>query len=319
MNSSHQNNLTSTPQDLELLKDGVRLVSITFGITLYTNRLLSEISQSVLECYDKFFEICPKENLRFYGTENMRKHKPISKRTFNMLPTWLKPDAPAREYIYLNLKDGEKYQDAPEYKFSVCGSEKSSISYNKNANLISMAFPVWWGLEKGEEMLSFVKDLCSLFPYHSGHAGFSFECSEYSDMRSQTHAWEKSMRYRGIDISRIPQDARAVGRGAIKGVGWLTLLGNTFIAELGGLKKIRDQLSSEVEIIEVPDGVIFKAGPRPGFGDINNGEYLPLYREVHKVIASFVEVASEQSLSFSILMDYVEKKKAWYRRFSDEF
>ena len=73
----------------------------------------------------------------------MRRHKPVTKSTLNMLSTWLKPGAPQREFIRLQLKGGEQYQDAPHWKFDVFGIEPKSKLYNKgNANIISVAFPV---------------------------------------------------------------------------------------------------------------------------------------------------------------------------------
>jgi len=319
MNSDHPNTPTVIPSGLELTEEGVRWVSLTFGVTLYTNVLFSEIPESVLGCFGKFLELCPQDHLRFYATTNMRRHKPVTKRTFGMLETWLKPGAPPREDIDLELKDGEVYQDAPKFKFKVCAGEKGSIMYEvKNANLISMAFPAEWGIERTEEMLYFVKELCSLFPFQSGHAGFSFECCRYAARASETHAWEKSMRHRGIDISRVPKNAIAVGQDALKGVGWLTILSKPFIERFGGLKKMRKLLSEDVEFIDVHSGIVLRAGPVPAFGDTNQGEDLTLYKDVYRVIASLVDVATERSPSFTMSGDFVEKTEAWYRRFSDE-
>src|SRR5262245_22156122 len=77
------------PPDLELVRDEQRWVSLTFCISLYTDRLLSSIPEAVLACYEKFFALCPRENIRQYSTENMKTHKPVTKRAFNMLPNWL--------------------------------------------------------------------------------------------------------------------------------------------------------------------------------------------------------------------------------------
>src|ERR1041385_5809116 len=85
---------TEIPSGLELKEGGLRLVSVTFGVTLYTNAFFTEISKRVLGCLERFLQLCPPENLRFYATTNMRMHKPVTKRTLGMLETWLKPGAP---------------------------------------------------------------------------------------------------------------------------------------------------------------------------------------------------------------------------------
>jgi len=319
MESDFQGSSTSIPTSLDLTKEGIRLVSLTFGVTLYTNALFSEIPESVLKCFEKFLKLCPPEQLHFYATTNMRIHKPVTKRTFGMLKTWLNPGAPPMEYLDLEMKEGEVYQDAPKFKFNVCAGEKGSVRYkSKHANLISMAFPPEWGLKRTEEMFQFVSELCSLFPFQSGHAGFSFECSRYAEKESQTYAWQKSMRHRGIDICRMPVDAKAVGQDAMKGVGWLTILGKLFVERFGGVKDLRNALAKDIEVIELPGGIILRAGPSPMLGDTNRGEHLPLYKNVYAMISPLVDIAAKRSMSFNLVDKYVERTEAWYRRFSDE-
>jgi hypothetical protein len=314
-----QQTANTLPTGLDLVKGGTRLTSLTFGIELYTNLAFSEFSEKLLLCYKKFLDICAPDRLRFYATTNMRKHQPVTKRTFGMLETWLKPGAPSREDIHLELKDGEVYQDAPKYKFAVSGGEKGSVSYHyKHANFLSVAFPPEWGFERTDEMLAVMQDLCSTFPAQSGHAGFAFECSRYEKKTSETYAWEKSMRHRGIDICRVPEDGSAVGQDALKGVGWLTFLGKSFIERLGGKTTIRKALDQKIEIIEVPRGLILKAGPIPAVGDVERGDHLPLYQSVQRLVSPLVAIAAERSMSFNIVQDYVRKKKAWFARFSDE-
>lgn len=313
-------NLTDVMSDMELTApDGVRLVSFTFGITLYSNATFSEVPDAILACYERFLQLCPPDKLRYYATESMRRHKPITKRALNMLPTWLKPDSPPREYVNLELKDGEQYQDAPTFKFKIYGIESVSSSYGRGfANLLSVAFPGYWGIERAGEMLELVSELCSIFPFQSGHAGFSLECSRYEMERSQTHAWEASMQHKGLDISHIPDDSFAVGQDAVKGVGWLTILSESLLEAVGGLTKIKKQLSREIEIIQLPGGVILKAGAMPAIGDVNRNDVLPLYKNVYSVVAPMIEVASKRSPSFNLATDYVEKTEAWFTRLADD-
>lgn len=124
-------------KEMDFVQEDIRLVSSTFGVTLYTDQVFSKIPDVILFCYKKFLELCPRENLKFYATENMKKHKPVNKTAFNLLNTWMKSGAPSREYISLELKDGHVYQDVPEYKFKLTGNEEGSLGYlGKNANLM---------------------------------------------------------------------------------------------------------------------------------------------------------------------------------------
>jgi hypothetical protein len=307
------------PDNLQLVENQVRLVSFTFGLSLYTSIPLSKYGAAVLACYDKFLELCSKDRLRFYCTETMSTHKPVTNRTFNMLATWFKAGALPKEDIGLELKDGDTYDSTATFVFRISGSEKGSVGYGKDANVVKMAFPADWGLTRTDQMLGLMSELCNLLPFDSGHAGFSFESSRYQKAKSQTYAWRMSMRHRGIDISRIPPDTMAVGQDGIKGVAWLTALGGKFIKELGGAKKIRQTLSREIEVVEVGEGMILKAGPAPATGDKNRGESLPRYREVYRLVAPLVDVAANRSLSFSLgAADNSEMTRAWFHRFGDE-
>ncbi len=308
------------PADIELVSNDVRWVSLTFAVSLYTNVLFSSIPEAVLSCYEKFLELCPPENLKFYATENMKRHKEVTARAQNMLKTWLKPGAPPRPYIMLELKDGPSYNSAPKYRFEVWGSEVGSPSYvSKHANLIHLAFPPEWGVERTQDIFNLVVDLCRGFPLQSGHAGFMFHCSQYRERESQNHAWAKSMRYRGIDIYAHPNDKKAVGHDGIKGVGWLTMLCQPFLEQLGGLQDIRKALPSEVEIISVGSVSILKAGPKPEIGDMNRRDFLPLYKAVYKVVKPLIEKTFGRSpaLMAGEIPDFEMNTQAWRRRFDD--
>ena len=129
----------------EHIHDNIKMVTPTFGLTLYTDKLFSSIPKAILKSFDAFRALCPEAEIKHYATENMSKHKPVTPRVLGMLASWLKPGAPQREYIMLELKNGDDYRDAASFKFMVFGGEKESIEYDeKQANLLAMSFPVTW-------------------------------------------------------------------------------------------------------------------------------------------------------------------------------
>lgn len=307
---------TKLPKNLERVADGIKKVSATFGVTLYTNVLFSTVPDAILESFNKYLSLCPKEELRHYATENMTMHKPVTPRALGMLATWLKPGAPEREYIMQEIKNGEDYRSAPTFKFLVAGGEKDSVDYfSKHANLLSMAFPAEWGFQRTDEMLQLVVDLCNIFPVRSGHAGLSLECCKYDEMESQQHAWQVSMRFRGLDIALADLDSEAAGHDGLRGVNWLTILGDALLKKVGGTKKLRKNLSDAIELIDIPGGVIIKAGPAPAVGDTNRGDFVPLYQEVYRAVEKLVEKAiSRYGILSLITEDDDDDTKAWLRR-----
>src|ERR1700750_3330516 len=105
--------------EVELVTDGFRLVALTFGVNLYTNRSFYDCAPEVLATCSAFLERWPPARLNYYATETMRAHRPVSKRALNMLETWLKPGAPRKHYVALELKSSETHQDAPTSKYEV--------------------------------------------------------------------------------------------------------------------------------------------------------------------------------------------------------
>jgi hypothetical protein len=307
------------PKDLELVQDGVRIVSLTFGIKLYTDLLFSKIPDAVLGCYDRYLKLFPGEGLKFYATENMSQHKPVAKRTLDMPRVWLKPGAPAREYVAIELHDGETFNAMPHHLFQMLGNEPGSLTReSENANLVFMTFPAEEGLRRSAEFQKLVQELCEIFPFTSGHAGFTFVCSKYEQRKSNTFAWQKSMRHPGIDISLPVKDGIAAGFDGLKTVGWLTLVSDALAKKAGGEAKIRKALTKEIEVIPVKGGLMIKAGPAPRIGDTNRRDPLDDYRQVYRALKPVLEAAIARSKAISIAApDFAEKSIQWFRRFED--
>jgi hypothetical protein len=235
-----------------------------------------------------------------------------------MLNVWLKPGAPPRDTIAIELKDGTAI-GAPKFRFQVWGEdEEPDEGETKDANLVSLAFPPDWGTDRADEMSKLVRELCEVFPYRSGYAGFSFECSPNEIEESQKHAWQKSMRWRGIDIFDFAHETIAANGDGVKGVGWLTILDNGFVKELGGPKKIRAALPESVDVVQVRNGIILKAGPKPQLGDANRRNFLPEYKAVYRVIKPLAERAIDRYPPLSLdTDDPAEGTQTWLRRFDD--
>ncbi len=296
-------------RDLDLKRGELVLARLTFGIDLYTNASFYDHPAAALVPFEQFLDWCPPEEVKFYATETMSVHKPVTNRVLGMLPTWFKPGAPRKKWVALEIKSGDTPQDAPEFKFHIW-----AVDMSKQANIVSLAVPSVWGVDKPDELLNAVQRLCDVFPFHSGLAGYAIERSHYQKEDAETHAWQMTMRHPGVDIVRIPDDARALGGGTVKGVGWLTLLGQAIVTQLGGVNALSRKLGGDIEVIETKNGVIVKAGPQPEAGDLNRSRVLPLYIQVYEVVAPWIRKAAEQSVSFQLVDNFAERTVSWYSR-----
>ncbi|NVJ21601.1 DUF3396 domain-containing protein [Myxococcus sp. AM011] len=300
---------TLMPEGLELIQGDIRLTSLVFGINLYTHRSFYDEAAGLLSTWDLFLARCPPERLTFHATETMKAHKPVTKRVLGLLGAWLAPTTPRKNYLALELKASQGPEEAPVAKYEIWNVDASN-----QANILSLALPAGAAQETPGEMLAFVRQLADVFPFRSGLAGFTFECSRYDKQASETHAWDMSMRHPGINIVRIPFDAKAAGGDGIPGVNWLTMIDSERLKQLGGAMVLRRQLPSDIELIECRHGTLIQAGPRPLFGDVSQGDTLPLYREVHRLLAPWIEIAAEQSMALRIGKDAIARTDAWYRR-----
>jgi hypothetical protein len=277
-------------RDLELVVGGVRVASIVFSIVAFTREPFQKQGPALRRLQSRFFELCPEATDWHFATENMSRHKPTTNRTFSMLDTWTKSGAPPREFVALEIKDGEVFKAAPHRKFQVLATEPGSTSYDDgDANMIVLSFPVEWAVEHQTEMETLSSDVFSSMPMVSGHAGYAYELSTYFQSGAETHAWRHSTRRRGIDIIRPAEDRRAVGPNGLKTVSWLTMIGTPLVKQLGGDDVVTSHLGSGIDLQTLPTGIVFKAGDTPQFGDIAVANDLPTYRDVFRRVRPLIE------------------------------
>lgn len=290
--------------ELSLYVDGLPTVMPCFAIVLYTRELLSAHGDAVLQAWEHFERLCGRESLRHYGTETMSQRKPVTPRTFELLRTWLKPGAPRREYIALDLTGGESWAATSDTNFSVFGREPDAVTFESGkANWIRMTVPL--GRMRGElELLE--QEAHRLFgslPFVSGHAGPTLELCPYYRPKSQRFAWKTVMRYRGFDFCDPMADSAAVAGDGLRTVSWLTFLGQGLAKEFGGPRGLAARLGAAAEVQELPTGLCLKAGPRPALGDRYANELLDNYQAVFRACEPAIQRMTERYSPMMLLDD----------------
>lgn len=299
-------------------EEDVRIVSLAFDLVLCTDVFLSQWPSAVLHAYDAFLRVAPATALRWYRTENMSQHKPVTPRVKDMLRSWLSPGAPPREIINIELRDGDDFVDTADFSFFVYGSEASHIRHPFRANMIRLSFPAAWGIEHGRDVLRLASEVCERMPFQSGHVGFVLQKSAYVRKEGETQAWRLGMRYPCLDIANEGTDTVAL-RDAVKGVGWATLLSDAFISRLGGSDAIRAALPDSVDIERVVGGLMLIIGPAPTIGDVDAGEDISAYKAVYRLIEPLQRAARDRYSTFKLPgNDYVAKTQRWLMRLADD-
>lgn len=139
-------------------------------------------------------------------------------------------------------------------------------------SIIQLAIP-YNQLNLLQPWLNFIKQLCQHIPMHCGNVGY------YSLLPDQYHAYQEyqtpaTYRFYGCDIEdrlNVKMNRPPLG---IKGINWLTILGPTFIEQMGGVDKLsQEALALNLGVERAGENLIIQAGPYP---DICDKQILPM-------------------------------------------
>jgi hypothetical protein len=258
---------------------GTVYLRLCIALTVYFEGKLEQHAEGVRHFYGTALDRVG-TNLRFYQTDSMRKPRPIKSASPSALAALLHVSSRAPAIYKLFVESENAEQAASRYSITVY------------ANLLTMggalrlAVPVEDVMGREEGFVALARESTRKLAFASGYAGFSFNRAEESDFEgtSRDKSAALSHRFYGIDVESLSTTLYAIPQG-IKSAGWLTLVGDKWLGELGGAQALSRSLPPEVAVHPLAFGVLLQAGPRPSLGDRNRREDLPLYRAVGRVLA----------------------------------
>ncbi|WPB74760.1 DUF3396 domain-containing protein [Archangium violaceum] len=279
-------------------------------------------------------------NLTFYIR---RSHKDISREITCALETWLRavgPDAlglyadeegdwqlldeagwavilqelndPQSAYVALtNAASNEQ-----RYRFFYHGRELDRPFLKREPGAVS-ALSFWLPTEYLEEhgperVRALAVELASPLPFCTGNAGLSFNYdSNPAHMSGDTP--KLRFRYPGMDVPDSSWVSLHIGT-QVRGPSWLTFLGQPVLEELGGASGLRARLHHPETTVQELEGdrAVVSLGPWPEAGDTEQGNVLPAYRELARVLEPWLY--HEPKLH---TVQSMEDTRRWERRFLD--
>lgn len=156
-------------------------------------------------------------------------------------------------------------------------------------------------------------ELAAPLPFCSGHAGLSFN-GEAEPLSMSGDARKLCFRYPGLDIPNLEHLSWALGA-RVRGVHWLTFLGQPALGQLGGVAELCSRLSfpdSTVQELD-SDRAVVTLGGWPESGDTEQGQMLPAYRALARVLEPCL-YHEEQVLGPGLT---AQERRRWQRRFLD--
>ncbi|RKH19686.1 DUF3396 domain-containing protein [Corallococcus sp. CA047B] len=157
--------------------------------------------------------------------------------------------------------------------------------------------------------------LATELPFSFGQAGPSLQC-QLDILGVRDEVATRSLRHPGMDVSLLGTLAMDLGT-RVRGPSWMTFLGPPVLAELGGTGALRARLHSPGTTVQElgPDRAVVTLGPAPQAGDTEQGQTLPAYRELARVLEPWLfqtppGPSAEQS-------PFINDRRSWQRRFLD--
>lgn len=278
----------------------------------------NQLYNRLLDCIEDYYNNY-KDKLNYYALSNSDRYLKILSNPIN---NWRNSISKIKDtsgvdmtVFYDDTNEGDWTNACPWYAHfigeSIDSEDLSSIcghipicDKNKNDNFLTMLnIAIKW-CEK-------------LKPIH-GSAGF---CFVYNDISQDTkYTWQILQRFPGIDQKDDITFSLIAGKhhNKIKGIDWITILGEPLIIELGGIEIIKSKLTSEHKIIPYNGGIIILAEAYPQLGDTWKGAVPESYRKVSKLTTplrfedyeeEFLNVSNDESI------DNMEASSKWLHRF----
>ncbi|QRO02476.1 DUF3396 domain-containing protein [Archangium violaceum] len=220
-----------------------------------------------------------------------------------------------RRWPIIHLRDASNAED--RYRFRYYGRPLDNPSRADRLGMTCAAsfwLPTEYLEEHGPEKLrELAFEVAGHLPFCSGYVGLSFNC-DTELLGVEREIRQQCFRYPGMDIPKPGDYSLHLGT-QVRGSAWMTFLGQPVLGELGGTSGLRSRLHSPGTTVQDMQGdrAVVTLGPWPEAGDTEQGQTLPAYRELARVLEPWLY--HEQSQGGT---DFTpEDLRRWERRFLD--
>lgn len=213
--------------------------------------------------------------------------------------------------------------------FAIYGARESGYCFDYRARLpfretprdyvsvLRVTLPTECLEERGPGfMRELALDMAARLPFASGHAGLSLDVAHVS-AELLAALRPLMIRHPGFDLRNA--NIRDFMGTRVDGVHWLNFVGQPVLGGLGGAAGLRARLQSSTSTLQEMEGerAVVTLGPQPDAGDLSQGQMLPEYRELARVLEPWLEPFDPDFLSSTRQADDEEALRRWWRRFLD--
>ncbi|MBZ4330185.1 DUF3396 domain-containing protein [Corallococcus sp. AS-1-12] len=295
--------------DFLAVNDGLQLC-------LFMPHAHNALKPRIQRALDLYRKAIGKDTLGFYG---------------DLDGQWQTLDTEGWQLIYQRIHDGDvshlqllgaattsdPYSESHRYKFHYVGyaldRPPEDLHWPNAVSALQLTFPTEFLEAQGPERFrALAIEIASALPFSSGQAGLSFNGEPLASVvRDEVKAL--SSRHPAMDVPNLDDVARDLGT-RVRAPAWMNFLGPPVLQELGGVEGLRSRLHSPGTTVQAlgPDRAVVTLGPWPEAGDAEQGQTLPAYRELARVLEPWLYQGSGPEDC-----DFFTMTRRWQRRFLD--
>ena len=248
----------------------------TMFITEPWTRSAREAVVDVAEEYLRQF----RDHLRWAHNPKTKHIRPLDESKVPFPSAWLPQHEDGKAWQF-GFFGGEHAKGASVFQVSGYGGD----NVMRGRGYVQVHLPLTWLTEHPDMFQDFVLSAAKRLRPLSGYAGIGvlqpldFHAAE-PDLATVREIAE---RFPGLEIENPAWHVNYIDKG-IKGVNWLTLLGNRWVEEIGGLDYLRIRLGEDFKLRPYDGGLMIQAGPRPQIGDVTTNRWPQHYVTLAKVL-----------------------------------
>ncbi|PSL23952.1 type VI immunity family protein [Dyadobacter jiangsuensis] len=205
---------------------------------------------------------------------------------------------------------GKTYDSCSPWRVQAFGYP--SMAPGHKLSFLNVALPITFFIDQPAfDVPKLFTNWCDILQPLHGSGGFAVLASPDAkkEMSISQQIRVLAQRFPGLEVD-YPASHILYLQNTIKGVNWLTCLGDRWIEQLGGVDWMRKDLGNEFIFHSYTKGLLIQAGPQPGVGDNLCGAGIAHYKKLFSVLRHICCYEHAPLLGFD-----QKSTTQWFRRF----
>jgi len=275
---------------IRLRTDSGRLVARD-GVILcfFMRRSHQEVAPAVWRALQAYLRAIPPHSLNWYGSDD-GDTLPLDDKGWEHIRGQILDRSWGAEWL-VDLE--EDASAVGGYHFEYNGRKLDDPLFTRDEDSttgVSFSFPTEYLLEHGPAHLrALAFELAGELPFSFGYASLAIVSPHGLWYSARREVLGLLSRYLGLDLYHLTETSRAIGTRA-RGAYWLTFLGAPLLGQLGGQRKLRDELPfPEVSFQQLDDErLLLSLREWPDAIDTAQNLYLPQYQALAHQLEPFL-------------------------------